>query len=178
VPVGAGTGQKIHGVGIKGVVWQTKHWKAIIQNYSKSPYFSVYREFFEDFYLGHQWVNLSDMNQYLIRTIAATFLGISTEFVDSRMYNSPGQKLGRLLYILTKAKANRYISGPAAKDYINPSLFSTADIELVWKDYAGYPEYLQRHLPFEHGVSILDLLFNVGPDASWYIWGWRKDNPG
>ena len=71
------------------------------------------------------------MNQYLIRTIAATFLGISTEFVDSRMYNSPGQKLDRLLYILTKAKANRYISGPAAKDYINPSLFSTADIELV-----------------------------------------------
>jgi hypothetical protein len=49
-------------------------------------------------------------------------------------------------------------------------------VELVWKDYSGYPEYRQKHPPFEHGVSILDLVFNEGPNSSWYIWGWR-DGP-
>ncbi|MCP4000296.1 MAG: WbqC family protein [Gammaproteobacteria bacterium] len=178
VPVGTGTGLRIHEVEIKSAAWQKKHWKTIRQNYAKSPYFNDYREFFEDFYLGHQWTTLSDMNQHLIRTIATKFLGISAEFSDSRIYNAPGQKLERLLYILNKTNANRYVTGPAAKDYTNHSQFSFEGIELVWKDYSGYPEYSQRYSTFEHGVSILDLLFNVGPDAPWYIWGWRKGNSG
>jgi len=178
VPVGTSTGLRIHEVGIKNAAWQKKHWKTVRQNYAKSPYFDDYREFFEDFYLGRQWMTLSDMNQHLIRAIATRFLGISTEFSDSRIYSAPGQKLEKLLYILNKTNANRYVSGPAAKDYTNSSQFSFEDIELVWKDYSGYPEYPQRYSTFEHGVSILDLLFNVGPDAPWYIWGWRKGNPG
>jgi hypothetical protein len=36
-------------------------------------------------------------------------------------------------------------------------------------DYGGYPEYAQLHPPFVHGVSILDLLFNCGPDARRYM---------
>jgi hypothetical protein len=47
---------------------------------------------------------------------------------------------------------------------------------LVYKSYEGYPEYPQRHPPFEHAVSILDLLFNAGPDAPEFIWGWRKES--
>ena len=44
-----------------------------------------------------------------------------------------------------------------------------------WKDYSNYPEYPQAHPPFDHGVTILDLLFNVGPEAPRYIWGWRDE---
>jgi hypothetical protein len=36
-------------------------------------------------------------------------------------------------------------------------------------DYAGYPEYSQLHPPFEHGVTVLDLLFMVGPGAPQYL---------
>jgi hypothetical protein len=32
-------------------------------------------------------------------------------------------------------------------------------------DYSGYPEYEQLYPPFEHAVSIVDLIFNVGPGA-------------
>jgi len=39
---------------------------------------------------------------------------------------------------------------------------------LVYKQYS-YPEYPQLYPPFEHGVSVLDLLFNAGPDARSYI---------
>lgn len=120
-------------------------------------------------------MNLSMLNQYLIRTISTEFLGIETTFGDSREYELSGQKLERLLELVTKAGADSYVSGPAAKEYIDPQRFADAGIDLVWKDYSGYPEYPQRFPPFEHGVSILDLLFNVGPDAPWYIWGWRED---
>jgi hypothetical protein len=40
-------------------------------------------------------------------------------------------------------------------------------------DYSGYPEYKQLFGEFEHTVSILDLIFNVGNDSSFYVCGWR-----
>ena len=70
--------------------------------------------------------------------------------------------------------ATSYISGPAAKSYLEESRFTAAGLKLVWKDYTGYPEYPQRHPPFEPAVSIIDLLFNTGPEAPHYIWGWRE----
>ncbi len=36
-------------------------------------------------------------------------------------------------------------------------------------DYGGYPEYPQLHPPFVHEVTVLDLLFNTGPDAPGYM---------
>jgi hypothetical protein len=153
--------------------WQLKHWRTLQQNYGKCPYFSRYRDYFEHVYLGTTWRKLSELNQSLIRHIAREFLGIETQFADSRDYGSSGQKLDRLIDLLTKTGATSYVSGPAAKDYIDPTRFAEIDVELVWKSYAGYPEYQQRFPPFEHAVSILDLLFNTGPDAPWYIWGWR-----
>lgn len=173
IPVGGSTDRLMCDVEIKKSIWQAKHWKTIEQNYVKAPYFARYRELFRDAYVGRQWSNLSELNQYLICMISKDILNISTEFQDSRDYDLSGKKLDRLLDLVSKVGASRYISGPAAKDYIDPLCFSAVDIELVWKDYTGYPEYPQRFQPFEHGVSILDLLFNVGPDAAWYIWGWR-----
>lgn len=176
VPAGSDTDRLICEVEIKDSTWQQKHWKTLLQNYRNCPHFERYRHFFEDFYLGRSWTNLSEMNHYLIQNIATDFLGMRTVFKDSRGFKLSGQKQDRLLDLVVKAETDRYISGPAAKCYIEPERFSAAGIELVWKDYSGYPQYPQRFPPFEHGVTILDLLFNVGPDAPWYIWGWR-DGP-
>ena len=173
IPVGSDANRLICEVDIQDARWQAKHWKTLQQYYGKCKYFAHYQSFFEEVYLGRKWTNLSDLNQYLIRYISREFLNISTEFGDSRNYELSGQKFERLMDLLTKAEATLYVSGPSAKDYVDPSLFIDKGIELMWKDYSGYPEYLQRFPNFEHGVSILDLLFNVGPDASWYIWGWR-----
>ena len=41
-------------------------------------------------------------------------------------------------------------------------------------DYSGYPEYPQPFPPFQHAVSIVDLLFCCGPEAPYFIWGWRE----
>lgn len=174
IPIGAHADALIHQVLLPDPAWQIKHWKTLRQNYQKSPYFKLYETFFEDVYLGSRWSSLSELNQSLIRRISGNFLGLKTEFRDSRELSLVGQKQDRLLHLLLQAGATRYISGPAARSYIDPERFSSSGLELIWKDYSGYPEYPQRFPPFEHGVSILDLLFQVGPDAPWYIWGWRE----
>ena len=174
IPVGTDSHRLICEVELKDNSWQEKHWTAITDWYSKTPYFSHYAEFFRDVYLGKRWTHLSMLNQFLVQTIARDFLDVRAEFADSRTYSPIGTKQDRLVDLLVKAKASWYLSGPAAKDYIEPARFADAGIELAWQDYSGYPQYPQRFPPFEHGVSILDLLFNMGPNAPEFIWGWRN----
>jgi hypothetical protein len=173
VPVGADRDRLICEVAVPDPSWQAKHWSVLQQAYGKCPHFARYRSYFEHVYLGQTWHNLSELNQSTIRHLANEFLGITTEFADSRQLQGQGSKLDKLVDVAQKAGATSYLSGPAARDYIVPERFTERGIVLEWKDYASYPEYPQRFPPFEHGVSIVDLLFNTGPDAPWYIWGWR-----
>lgn len=174
IPVGARLDRLICDVELSDPTWQQKHWRSISQAYARAPHFRRYSGFFESVYLGRRWSRLSDLNAFVVTSIAREFLGIRTEFRDSREFGAQGSRLDRLIDLLGKAGAQAYVSGPAARDYIEDSAFAAAGIELIWKSYDGYPEYPQLHPPFEHAVSIIDLLFNVGPEAPDYIWGWRN----
>ncbi|CQR71225.1 WbqC-like protein family protein [Sporomusa ovata DSM 2662] len=155
--------------------WQKKHWGTIVQFYGKAPFFAEYKEKFEEVYVKMEWDRLSDLNQYLIIMISR-LLGIKTKFVNVRDLAISGGKTERLVNIVNHFNASTYISGPAAKDYLEEELFYSNNIELRYKEYAGYPQYPQFQQQFEHGVSIIDLLFHVGKDAPYYIWGWRSGN--
>jgi WbqC-like protein family len=174
IPVGHDRERLIHDVTIPDPAWQAKHWQTLSQSCAKCPHFARYKPWLEHVYLERRWDNLSALNHHMTQHIAAQFLGITTRFADSRVYAAQGQKLERMVDLVAKTGATHYLSGPAARDYIVPERFTERGITLAWKDYGGYPEYPQRHGPFEHGVSILDLLFNTGTDAPWYIWGWRS----
>ena len=174
IPVGIGLNRMVCEVELPDPTWQQRHWDVIRQNYRKAPYFEVCRQFFEEVFLGRPWRNLSALNQHLIQSIARDLLGIRVEFADSRSFAAEGRRQQRLIHLLQQTGADAYVSGPAAKNYIDPTAFEAAGIALVYKDYAGYPEYPQAHPPFEHGVSIIDLLFNVGLAAPDFIWGWRS----
>jgi WbqC-like protein family len=173
IPAGSNTKRLICEVDINDSSWAAKHWKTIAQSYARAPYFKTYQGFFEHIYLGSQWANLSALNQHVTVQVAKELLGIKTEFADSREYSAEGRKTDRLLDLVLKAGATHYLSGPAARDYIDPAVFAEANIELEYKSYSGYPEYPQLYPPFEHAVSVVDLLFNTGPDAPYHIWGWR-----
>ena len=71
--------------------------------------------------------------------------------------------------LVNKAGGSKYLSGPSAQDYIEPELFERAGITLQYVDYSGYDEYPQLYGTFDHAVTVLDLLFNVGPDATRYL---------
>jgi hypothetical protein len=174
VPVGQALDRRICDVELRDSHWQERHWKTWRQYYGQAPCFGLCEDFLRQVYLERRWRSLSELNQHLIMTIARDFLGLTTQFTDSRDFRLAGRRLDRLLELLRAAGATRYVSGPAARDYIDPQRFAAAGIELTFKSYDGYPEYPQRFPPFDHFVSILDVLCNVGLDAASYIWGWRS----
>jgi hypothetical protein len=174
IPVGSSERRLICEVTLPKDGWASKHWNALRSSYGKAPHFDRYRAFFERVYLHAKFDTLSEINQFLIRHIAGEFLRIDAEFGDSRDFDLRGAKQDRLLDLLKKCGAERYVSGPSAKGYIDEDRFAREGIEIEWKDYSGYPEYAQLHPPFAHDVTVLDLLFAEGPDAPAYIWGWRE----
>ncbi len=175
IPVGTDEHRMILDVTMQDAAWAKKHYDMIRASYLRAPYFQKLKPFLEDAYLGRQWTHLYELDRYLIETISREFLGITTKFADSRDFATHGVKHEKLLSMLQSAGASLYVSGPAAQDYIHAEDYQAAGIELVWKDYSGYPPYPQLHgHDFEHGVSILDLLMNTGDDAPYYIWGWRE----
>jgi hypothetical protein len=173
VPCSGKGGLLINQVELKDPKWQEKHWKTLTNAYSKAPFFSQFREFFKELYLGCRWEMLYLMNRAFVERISHEILGIKTIFGDSTDYDVQGKKQGKLLGIIEKAGADTYLSGPAAKNYIDEDEFHRQNISLEWMDYSGYPEYPQIYGEFTHSVTILDLLFNVGDETPWYIWGWR-----
>lgn len=174
VPTGTDIKRLINQVHMQDASWQRKHWSTIRHAYTKSSHFRDFAPALEEIYLGHKWTSLSEMNQHVTRLIAEEMLGIRTEFLDSAAFGAEHTKLDRLLDLLKRVGATHYLSGPAARAYIEPERFTEAGIQLDYKDYTGYPEYQQASDTFEHGVSVLDLLFNTGPSAPEYIWGWRN----
>lgn len=174
VPVGDNIHRKIEDVKIKNIIWQKKHFHTLETNYGKSQFFKKNRDFFHHVYVETKWEYLYQLNRYLIEHISHDFLKIKTRFDDSSNYFSCGAQNEKLLSLLKSAHADIYVSGPAAKDYIVKEDYEKAGIQLIWKDYSGYPQYPQNTDTFTHYVSILDLLFQVGEDAPYYIWGWRK----
>jgi hypothetical protein len=172
VPVGQDISRLICEVTIPDPRWAATHWKTLSQNYARAPHFGAYRALFEDVYLGREWKYLSELNRHLVEAVSRE-LGIATRFTDSRDYALTGSASERLLLLLQRAGATRYVSGPSASAYLDEAAFARAGIEVVYKSYEGYPEYPQLHPPFEHRVSIVDVLFNCGPGSPAAIWGWR-----
>jgi len=169
VPCGTSENRLICEVELSEPKWQRKHWSVISAHYQKAPFFKDYKAFFENFFLERVWTNLSDMNQYFIKSVSRDILKISTQFDDSRRYDLDSRKEDRVIDLLTRVSATTYVSGPSAKSYLTPSRFERLGIDLEWADYTKYIEYPQQHPPFEHAVSIIDLIFNVGPDALEYL---------
>jgi len=147
--------------------WSRKHWAALVQNYGKAPFFERYAPMLGKFY-GRSDERLADFTCELTVALARE-LGLETRFVRSSTLPAQGTKTDRLLDILTQLRATRYVSGPTAKDYLEMVKFEQARIEVEFMNY-DYPEYPQLYGRFEPRVSILDLLFMVGPDAGSYIW--------
>ena len=160
--------QTIRETEIDGSDWALAHWKTLTQNYRKAAHFTEIAAWLEPLYLVPQETHLSLSNRRFIEAICG-YLGIETVISNSWDYTLVEGKTQRLADISSQAKGTEYISGPAARDYVDESIFAERGIKLVWFEYAGYPEYPQLWGDFIQEVSILDLLFNCGKDAHRYM---------
>ncbi|TXI83133.1 MAG: hypothetical protein E6Q40_11500 [Cupriavidus sp.] len=169
VPVGQDIRRRICDVDL-APAWQSKHWKTLQANYRRAPCFDEVAQWLEPLYLAEMHTNLSKMNRMFMEAICR-YIGIGTRITNCWDYTSASDKTrtARLVDLCQQAGATHYLSGPAAKDYIEAQLFDDAGISLEWIDYAGYPEYPQLWGEFTHGVTVLDLLFNCSKDAHRYM---------
>jgi hypothetical protein len=156
-------GQRIDEVEASDDRWREKHWRSISQAYAKAPYFAEYRDLVERLYLGSQERRLSAINRTFIEALCGA-LGIETPFASAAELELPEDRVDRLIAICRHFGAEEYLSGPAARAYLDEARFEAAGIRVRYMEY-DYPEYPQLHGPFEHKVSAIDLLFNVGPEA-------------
>lgn len=150
--------------------WKKKHFESIKNCYSKAPYFDLYYDFFEDVY-KKDWDKLVDLNTYLIENISG-FLGIqNTKFMRLSSLNVHNENTTqRIIEICEKVGADNFIVGTRAKDFMEEDKWDNTKVKLNYFEPA-YPEYPQLYGDFVDNCSIIDLLFNNGPDSYKYIWG-------
>lgn len=165
--------QKINETKVSEKSWAKKHWQTIVHNYSKAKYFKEYKDIFEELYLSCDEEYLSQINYKFIVAIN-NILEIKTKLRWSSEFELVDGQTEKLLGICKDCKADIYLSGPAAKDYFDMELAKKENIKVEWMDYSGYREYNQLFGEFEHGVSVLDLIFNEGSGAKEFISSLKK----
>lgn len=155
--------QKISETRIADASWAQDHWEMIRRNYKKASCFEELEPVLSEWYQEASGFSfLSEVNEYFLRHIC-NFLGISTRMQQSSDFDLAEDRTERLLSICRDLGASCYLSGPAAKSYLDEEVFRREGIEVEWMAYGNYPEYAQANGDFEHGVSILDLLLCNGP---------------
>lgn len=165
--------QKIKDTRISDKSWAKDHWKTIAFNYAKAQHFKDFKEPFEQLYNTMDFDFLTDVNEAFIKLICDV-LGIKTEMKRSSEFELKEERTERLLDICLKENATDYYSGPAAQAYMNEALFNEHNVNIHYFDYSGYPEYRQLHGEFTHAVTVLDLIFNEGPNATNFMKSFQR----
>ena len=144
--------------------WAKDHLKALTFAYKKSSHFASYALWLDSVYDRRDDL-LADFTIWLTTEIARQIGITRTQFMrSSEIPNITGEKTERLIQILQYVGAKRYISGPAARTYIESEKFDAAGITLAYIEY-NYSEYPQSYPPYDPNVSILDLMFMTGSRA-------------
>jgi len=156
---------------VKNSPWEKKHWRSLVTNYSKAPYFEMYGGILQSAYQkGHHRLN------ELVKEITTGILDaldIRTPILFSSEMNARGKKDELVLNLCREAGATTYISGPFGRNYLDEERFRDNGIRVFYHDYAP-PTYPQVFPGFESSLSIVDLLFNCGPESRHIM---EKDQP-
>ena len=123
--------------------WRHLHWNALVTAYSESPFFEYYQDDIRPFY-EQRWDYLLDYNE-AIRTKICELIDIQPKVTLTGEYS--------------RSSDNDY------REAIRPK-HSAPDPDFTPRPY--YQVYQQKH-GFLPNLSILDLLFNMGPESIFYL---------
>ena len=126
------------------VYWQKNHWNSIVSAYNKSAYFQFYKYLFEWFY-GKHYNFLIEFNLDIIKTIS-TILSLKTDIILFSEYRGEMSKLDDM----------RNNIDPKTRYHKKDDLFTQIKYSQVFSD----------RFEFIPDLSMIDLIFNHGPDAA------------
>jgi hypothetical protein len=153
---------------LSGDAWVAGHLATIRHAYAHAPCFTETYPWLEELLISAPKTTISELNRYIIAKICVR-LGITTRLHESENFELAEERTARLAGICEQLGADEYVSGPAAKAYMDVGLFLERGIEVRWKSYDGYREYEQMWPPFEHRVSIIDLVLCAGSQAPTFL---------
>ncbi|MEO7134074.1 MAG: WbqC family protein [Vicinamibacterales bacterium] len=142
--------------------WARKHLATLRQLYAKAPHVKRYLPELEEA-LMRPWERIVDLDLTVV-ALMAKWLGLAPAVSCSSELQIDGEQSIRLLRICQHFGATRYLSGSAARDYLDVALFAQHGVEVAWQDYR-HPEYPQQHGGFVPYLSAIDLLLNCGDDS-------------
>jgi hypothetical protein len=154
--------KNINEIKISGDIWKKKQLKSIYLSYKKTKFFENYFDIFSK-NLQKKYIFLVDLN-FELTLFFLKSLDIKTKVVKASDFNFTGKKSDLVLDMCLKLKAKKYLFGIQGKKYADVEKFRENNIEVVFQDYK-HPEYNQNSFIFYKNMSIIDLLFNEGPNS-------------
>lgn len=149
--------------------WAERHWRSLAAAYGRAAHFAALGSRVRSWYEAvADERSLTVVNLHFLHAVLSE-LGLTVRVTRDRDYAPTGTKTERLLEICRAAGATHYLSGPSARSYFDEDLFARAGIAVEWMTYGPYSVYPQGVGAFVNDVSILDLLFHLGPDARSFI---------
>lgn len=143
--------------------WRKKHVRTLKINYAKTPYFYDLSPEVEQFYVG-DWEFIAEANRESVLMLLR-MLGADTKTeVASSLGDLPEEPSERLAAICVSVGADTYLSGAGGRAYVDLEPFNKKGIKVVFQNFK-HPVYLQLYGDFIPNLSLLDLLFNCGPDS-------------
>jgi len=143
--------------------WPRKHVGTLRQYYARAPYVKQYLPELEEL-LNRPWTRIVDLDIAVVDLMAG-WLKLTPTVVLASASGIGGARSERLVNFCLHVGAQRYVSGSAARDYLDVGQFESRGIEVVWQDY-HHPVYAQQHGPFVPCLSAIDLLLNCGDDSA------------
>jgi hypothetical protein len=143
--------------------WARKHLRTIRQYYARAPFLDRYLPQLEE-QLERDWTHIAELD-IALADLLARWLSLEPRIYRSSELGVAGDKSERLLNLCRHFGATRYLSGDAARDYLDVELFSRHGVAVEWQNYR-HPVYPQQHGEFVPFLSALDLLLNCGDDSA------------
>ena len=142
--------------------WARDHLSTIRHLYARAPYLGRYLPDLVEVF-SRSWALLVDLDLELLSLLSAWF-HLDPPTLRSSRLGIGGRATQRLVDIAVEAGATRYLTGDAARAYLDVSMFADRGIEVEWHDFR-HPTYPQQHGQFVPYLSALDLLMNCGDGA-------------
>lgn len=164
VPVRYRFPQKIIEVSVnEAVQWQHKHIQALVTNYKKAAYFDDYFPVFEST-LKHDFENIGDLNIHMITQIREILGMNSKPVVRASGIPLSDDPTGRLIDICKHFGGDTYLAGQDGANYMDMEQFERNGIRVATQKF-NHPVYPQCFGGFQSHMSIVDLIFNCGPES-------------
>ena len=142
--------------------WASKHLRTIRQEYANAPFVKRFLPKLEELLSG-RWERLVDLD-IAVTSAICRWLGFERPTYRSSELGVAGARNERLLALCHHFGAQSYLSGDAAKSYLDTGLFARHGVTVEWHNYRC-PTYSQLHGEFVPNLSVIDLLLNAGEDS-------------